>query len=1441
MLSIAVGHDVGYLTGPVAGGRESYYTGSVAAGEPAGLWYGRGAEALGLAGEVDADLLEAVYTHLLDPRDPAAQSRSTWGEAAALAPGHRNYRSADDVYAELLAANPDAGPEARAALRVQAEGSTRQAVSFLDLTFSAQKSVTVLAVAFERAANEARAAGDHAAADAWAAHQRAVEDAVLAGARAAIDYLQDVAGYARAGHHGGGAGRWVDAHDWTVAQFLQHDSRNRDPQLHVHQGVLNRVLCSDGVWRTLDSRLIHNFRGAAAAIAERVTEAYLTRSLGLRFETRPDGRAREIVGIDQGVLDLFSSRRRAISAKAEELCRAFAARHERDPSPLERTRISQQATLATRAAKSHDSEDLDARLDRWERECREARDGGLADVARGVLTRNQQIDPPATWSERDVIERALAALGDSRSAWSFSDCVRAISDALPGHIDVDPTDVRRLVVGLAEQALSGAVRLDVAESINGLPAHLRRADGASVYAQPGAARYATPDTFTAERVLRAAAVERGAPALTDAEAAAVIERYAAHGRHLGADQVAALRGVLTSGARLEVLSAAAGTGKSFTVGALADAWTEAGHRVVGLAPSQVAAEVLAEEGLSSANVAAWLGSQRRLATPGRAVADSDERWRLREGDLVVVDEAGMTSTRDLVEVHRRASAAGAKVLLVGDPRQLAAIGPGGALADIAAHGIRYELAEVRRFAAEWERAASLRLREGDQAVLDEYAKHGRLVDAGTAEQAEAGAARAWLADTLAGRESLLLVGSNEAAARTCAALRAELVALGRADEDGVSLAAQGTIAGIGDRVQARRNGWDLVGRDGNTRAPINRETYTVTGTSADGGLRVVDAAGVPISLPAGYVREHLALAYASTVHAAQGRSVDTGHAVLGSSSSPDAAYVALTRGRHRNTAHVVTRALAADAETGQTHEVAPRTARAVLTDVLASATERDTDLTATALAERNAEAARSVRVALDRLAAEVAEATAGRVGAELDRLAAAGVLRPKDRTALAADPAYSGLERLLRTAEVAGHDRATVLHDAVAGRDFTDARSPTQVLHKRISTALDGRLAPQLTSYADLIPAGLPGTVRERLAVLAEAADYRRRELGERVAADPPQWAREALGPVPDNLVERAEWEQRASWAAAYRELTGHDRDADPLGAAPPAGMAENHAAWHAAHAALNLPDAGADEGKLTDGRLRARVRAYEREETWAPRYVADDLAAAEQRAERARADAQLWTARAAAADDPAEAAQLRAAAFHARVDAADAARTVADLQAVDDARASWWLHTAITRDNAERARAELGNRGVDLDDPTDQVTAEEWLDAHRADQAAEEPHREVTETDIADEDHTNAVEPAVETSVPDLRDESTTDATEHADPDRGHVLSSHEATVAVARAQTALAEIAARRAADEQHKAEAAAEQERYDELARWAEHDPAELDATSHDNTEDADERDW
>ncbi|WP_214364959.1 MobF family relaxase [Pseudonocardia sp. H11422] len=1389
MLSLAIGHDVGYLTGPVAGGREGYYTGAVAAGEPAGLWYGGGAEQLGLTGEVDAELIEAVYMHLLDPRDPATGSRSTWGEAAALAAPHRRFRSAEQIYAELAAAEPQAGPERRAKLHAHAEVSSRQAVAFIDATFSAPKSVTVLGVAFERAANDARAAGDERAAEAWSEHQRAVEDAVLAGARAGLDYLQDAAGYARAGHHGGGGGRWVDAHAFVVAQFLQHDSRDRDPQLHVHNAILNRVRSADGKWRTLDSRTIHAHRGAAGAVAERVMEAHLARTLGVELATRPDGRAREVVGIGPAVLELFSSRRHAITAHTRELVDAFTSRFGREPSPLERTRLAQQATLATRAAKSPGGESLGQRLDRWEREARQAVAGGLNQIAHDVVARAQQPGPAGEWSVQDVVERALANVGRARASWSRADLLRAVSDELPGQVGLAPEQVRPLLERLTDTALGEAVPITPTSVVEELPDELRRADGESMFVRPGSARFSTPGQLAAERMLRRSAISRGAPALDDDAAASVIVRFAESGHELGADQAAAVRGVLTSGARVEVLAAAAGTGKTFTVGALTEAWQETGRRVLGLAPSQVAADLLAAEGLTATNTARWLTNSVGEMVP-------------RESDLVVVDEAGMTSTGELAEIVRRCDAAGAKLLLVGDPRQLGAVGPGGALADVAARGITYELGEVRRFSADWEPAASLQLREGDPQALDAYERHGRLVSAGTAEQAESAAARAWLADTLAGRESVLIVGSNVAAARVGAALRSELVDLGRVEETGVELRSQGTVAGVGDLVQARRNGWDLVGFAGNTRAPINRSTYRVTALRADGGLSVTPASGgESLELPPTYVQDHLALAYASTVHAAQGRTVDTSHAVLAPGTDAAGLYVALTRGRDANTAWTVTRPLASDAFPGQTLDKEPHTARAVLTDSLAAA---EADRTALAEQEQAEITARSTLTHAGQLIEGISHVTAGRTAATLDRLTADGVLAPQIRQRLAADEALGSLDRLLRTVELAGHDPAAVLTAAIDGRSLVDARSPAQVLHHRIMTTFHGRLTPEIESAVDLVPRDAPAGWAAWLRDRADAVDQRRYELGSQLAQDPPEWTRAALGPVPDDFVARAEWERRAGWAAAYRELAGHDDVDDPLGAAPPAGLAESATMFRAAHRALDLPEAGAEEADLSDGQLRMRVRAYERETAWAPRWVGDELDQTHQRAAKAAADAEIWTAHADAASGEAERDQLRAAAEQARAEAESLKERAAQLESADQARASWYAHTAQTRDRAERARVELGARGVDLAHPSDQVTAEEWLAVHTADQRVEDEHREISELDLAD-DRSALDEPTsgLETTVPDIRDHSSAADNEAVDRQPGRVPTVDETTAAVARAQLALAEIAARDAADSQREAD--------------------------------------
>ena len=1402
MFSLAKGYSIDYLTKATAEAREGYYTNAVVAGEPAGVWHGAGAEALGLHGEVDADLMEAVYTHHLDPRDEAARSRSTWGEAATFADGHRKYDSPQDIYKQLLDQHPDAGPEERAALQAQAERSARQALKFIDATFTVTKSVTVVGVAFERAANDARAAGDLKAAAAWGEMHRAVEQAAMVGARATMDYLQDVAGYSRVGHHGGGAGRWVDAHGWVVGQFRQHDSRDRDPNLHVHQAILNRVLCADGQWRTLDSRAIHAHRLSAAAIGERVVEAYLTRTLGLRFETRKDGLAREVVGVPQPVMELFSKRAKAISPKVTEMVAAFEQRFGRAPTPLERKKIAEDATLATRKGKEHGGESLEERLDRWERESRATVKGGLKGVAHAAL-QQRDAGPATEWSPSLVVKAALAEVGAKQGTWTRSDLLWCVSNALPGHLDIEPEKVRPLLEKLTGQALEEAVCVRKADDTQGLPAEFRLANGRSAYEGPAAVRYTTSDQVVVERINERAAVRTGADALTEGQVAAFLRRLKEAGVKLEADQEEAVRGVLTSGAGVENILAAAGTGKSFTIGVLAEGWAQYGRRTIGLAASQNAADVMADEGVTAFNFERWRTGQ-----------EGDVSLQLRKGDLLVVDEAGMASQQDIADIAQRCEAAGAKLLLTGDTRQLGAVGTGGALADISKRSRTYELTEVRRFIEQWEREASLRLRDGDVTALDDYDKHGRLRAAGTQEQAEADAARAWLGDTLAGKKSLLLVNSNEAAARVSGHLREELVRLGRVSEHGIGLGRDGNTAGVGDMVQARRNNWRIG------KPVINRQTYRVAEVLDNGRLKVVNAEGHEQTLPAKYVREHLTLAYASTLHAAQGRTVDTGHDLTGS-------YVGLTRGRESNTAWVVTQATAPDAAAGEAQDVEPRSAKAVLEDKFKRFEEERGALAQQAKAEEDE---KSTLTNVDRLIDGIAEMNAGRTSAALDRLAAQGVITDDDRRAFAADSAMPSVDRLLRHAEVSGRDPDALLRDALDGNSLKDANSVGQVLHARIRNTV-GEVIPRISSYRDLIPANAPERWREHLERLADKADARRHELGARTAEKPPPWAKETLGPVPADPLRRAVWEARAGWAADHRENTKFEDEQDAIGASPPAGLPEKQAVWATAHDHLDLPDVSAEEGQLTDGRLLVRVAAYEREKLWAPRYVADELAATNERVADQRRNAQLWAERAKTLAG-AEREELQRAAAEAAAEAEELERRALDLEEADKERNRWYLHTAVTRDRAARAKAELGRRGVDLTAPEDLTTAEAWLAEEDAAAKAEDEHRTVTEDDVVDDvrDEAATLDGGVETAVPDIREVSVMDRTEHEDTSiRRQVPTADDTADAVARARESLLERYARDSADGQR------EDEEYGErTGRWLAARAAEEDEEQDERTD-------
>ncbi|SDH02707.1 conjugative relaxase domain-containing protein, TrwC/TraI family [Pseudonocardia oroxyli] len=1393
VLSIAVGYSPDYLLKAVATGRENYYTGAVAEGEPPGRWWGRGAEQLGLQGLVDARDMKAVYERFLDPRHEAFSDECRWDEVPTLGHSGRKYSSEETLYAAALTREPHADAERRAELRVEAGKLARRNVAFLDVTFSVQKSVTLLHTAFEAEQVKAAAAGDTESAAAWDRYRQAVEDAIWAGNNAGLAYLSDKSGYSRVGHHGGAAGRYVDAHDWVVASFFQHDSRDHDPQLHIHNAVLNRVESPDGTWRTLDSRGMHKWRAGAAAVAERTTEERLSHGLGLSLAMRPDGKAREIVGVAPKAMALVSSRRHAVTAKAEELIADFEARFGRTPNGLERDRLSRQATFATRQAKTYDGEARAQLLDRVDAQLRSEVADGLAGVARAALAARPASRTAESWSPQAVIETALADVQAKRATWTRSDLTRAINAALPDHLGTPTgTDIAQLLDRLADEALQHAVALDSDRPGQAaLPAELRLANGDSAYQAPGGRLYSTPDQLKIERILVASTTERDAAALHPRQAQRFLDGLRESGISLGLDQAAAVRGVLTSGARVETLVGPAGTGKSFVVGALARAWADpelhddpAERRVFGLATSQVATDVLAAEGLTTRNVARWLATQERLAAE---VRDDDRAWRLRADDLVVVDESAMTDTLALAAIHRHVDAAGAKLLLVGDHKQLAAVGAGGGMDLISAGGTRYELADARRFTHDWERGASLRLRNGDETVLRDYHRNGRLLDSGTLGHAETAAAQAWLADTLAGKQSLLVVDTNEQAATLSASLRAELVRLGRVAERGAPLGLQGTFAGVGDLVEARANGWHLAGVEGNRRGPINRETYAVTAVREDGGLEVA-AGDERMVLPADYVADNVALAYASTVHSAQGRTVDTSHVVVTPRTNPQALYVGMSRGRESNHAHVVTETAPLDPADGhQDHSIRRDPVAAVA--LILEPDDRTGAHSALATATRSAAETDNVRTPAELLADAAQLAATERTAGWLDALALDGAISLRDRARIAAEDGAASLTRVLRSAELAGLDAPQVLHDAAAGRSLDGARNATNVLYSRITER--HRFDPVGHTWAEWTPRVDDVEWQAYLDDLAEAADARARQLGLDAADEPPQWALDAFGAPPEEMTARREWATEVGSVAAYREMRGHTGDADALGPAPAPGQVEAFAAYRAAWRSLGRPEIDREEIEMSDGQLRVRIRAAEREAVWAPRYVANELAGTHQAADAQRRSAALRAAEAETSTDPERLLQESREAG-ALADVLD--KRAAELRAVDDARSRWLAHTAATRAAGDRARAELALRHADTA-PEPTVTAEEWLAAHRAEQVEDERHREITEEYELDHPSHEQHEP-----TPDIREQNRD--LDHAE-DAVRVPTADETAAAVTRAQEALAEIEAREIYEAQYPAE--------------------------------------
>lgn len=1364
IITISPGHDASYPwrqigTTPEAGrtkeGNAGYYLSPAEkGGEPPGHWRGGGLADLGFQdGQViEREVFERLYGQFLDPRDPAGQAR--------LGRAPQQFRSAEEIFKTLTALEPEATAERRAQLMIEAKTQVRTPVLYFDATFSVSKSITLLHASALANAAKAATQGDLEAAAYWEQAATDVWTCIQAGNQAALDYLQREAGYTRSGYHGrqvdgASTGLWEDAHGFVIGSFAQHTSRDGDPQLHIHNLVLNRVRReSDGAWRTLDSRALYEHRGAASAIATVVMESALSREFGVGWVRRADGHGREIRGVSRALMAEFSTRRQSINELTERLARQFQARHGHAPDARALGELRQWANHESRRAKDSEPLDLGATVQRWAQQARAGEAGALEPVMPAVTSRRGHdgttaAEPRPLWEltgeqQRDVMEQALARVQQSQPTWRKADLIRHLGELLPDDVACrDDQAAATLLEHLADLVLAGATSEQVvcleAPEWPPVPQALRRADGRSIYRPHSGTRYATLTQLTLEERLSAQAQQEGAPRLAPEMAALLLGADQAQleaqlsqaaqtveaveqttGSGLRLDQAAAAFLALTSDRRAEILVGPAGSGKTRTAAEIARMWREAGMgEVYGLTTSQAARNALREAGVNLAdNTAVFLG---HLGGQREALGAKPTQ----PGTLLLLDEASMISMADIAAVMRLATGHNCRVLITGDHEQLAAVEGGGGMMMLARQMGYVQLAEPVRFTSQWERDASLRLRAGDVSVLAEYEQQGRL-RGGTPEQAMDLACRAWVADHLAGKNSLLLARTTEQARELARRVRDDLIHYGLVDDGTLVSLREGAEASCGDLITARRNNRQVAaGAPGRwlTNGDVLR-IEAVAGQAVTVHRRLgrdpqtgEQAWSAPFELPKSYLFSYCDLAYAVTAHVAEGQTVDTAHALVDGLGDRQGQYVSLSRGRDGNYVYAITGyPHAADVREGSrpaleldrvhrimreraglppqvsaTGEDQPRDPVSVVAEVMA----RDgAQLSATETLRRELSNADHLGV-LNSIWYDLTRR------AQLTRFETTlrDNLPPADAELALSDAACTWLWRSLREAETAGLDTAEILQQAIASRPLEGSRDVARVLDFRVRTMIEHTVPQIPRSWAEQVPDMGDPELDRFMADLAAVMDERVCRIGEHTAQTQPLWATQALGPVPDDPLARDKWRARAAKLGEYRELYGYQAPGDAIGPEPGKTSPEARRDWHAAFAML-AQSGGIDVRSLSEGQLRLRRGTYQQETAWAPPHVGEELRLARLQARTA------WENTIRAEHDAHAATSAEVVGRHEKL--ASLWRTMQDkathvagkLADAQESRRQWDVFTERTRRTAIAADHELRRRhpGIDLE-----------------------------------------------------------------------------------------------------------------------------------------------
>jgi conjugative relaxase-like TrwC/TraI family protein len=679
---------------------------------------------------------------------------------------------------------------------------------------------------------------------------------------ATLSYLEAVT-QTRGGRRG--RQRTATATSGLVYAHTRHaTSRAGDPCPHDHVLVANLVemLDAEGGWKAADTTLWREHLHAATIVG-RATAARTAVDLGYAVmpDHGPSGRLGHwrIAGIPDEVLEIHSKRAAEISDAVEA----------RGKSSYRARNI---AARDTRAVKRHTP--VGELMPRWHDELAEVGwtvPGLVASVERGG--REAAVAPPL--SDREItrlMADALSAEGRLSVAKVFTaaDVVVAVGPALYGRPVEDLARVVQRVLAAPDCV-----------PLLGVKCARER-----TYAT--AAALAT-EAAVAELVARATGTTRAATVPDEIVEAAIARAEDVLGRPLKSGQTQAVRGICSEGRRISLVLGVAGAGKTTAIRCAADAFRVAGYEVVGTATSGQAARTLGRE-----------------ADLGQSWTVASLLWRLDHGALqlssrhvVVLDEAGMTDDGDMLRLLTVCDLAKAKVILVGDHRQLGPVGPGGALRALLNrhHGIVHVLAENVRQDDPGEREALRHLRGGKVPVaVAWYAEHDRIRTAPDAHEALRATVDAWYADICAGRDAAMYAWRRTNVDALNRLARDRFALDGR--RTGPDLAAGGRHYTAGDRIVTLAPAADgqVVTSERGEVMSVDVQRRALVVRMDDGRLERL--AGDDLG------KERLAHGYAITVHRSQGATVDVSHR-FEDGGGRELAYVSMSRARQTSTVHVV--------------------------------------------------------------------------------------------------------------------------------------------------------------------------------------------------------------------------------------------------------------------------------------------------------------------------------------------------------------------------------------------------------------------------------------------------------------------------------------------------------------------------------------------------------